>query len=70
MKSMVEMRILPPVRRWEGDRLREALGRLQLLLRREDCGRAVDGEGEIEGDQEVQAVMKMADWGRRVEWSW
>ena len=35
-----------PVCNREEARLGEALGRLQLVLRREDGGRAVEGEGE------------------------
>ena len=46
-----------PVRRREGFQGREAVDRLQLLLRREDGGRAVGREGEEEQDQAVQAVI-------------
>ena len=35
-----------PVCNREEARFREALGRLQLVLRREDGGRAVEGAGE------------------------
>ena len=41
-----------PVCNREEARFREALGRLQLVLRREDGGRAVEGQGD-EGENQT-----------------